>query len=200
PLIEETASGLKNAETMAQHLSRKVFTGYKVGLIHSRLGEDQKEEMMSAFVRGSLHILVATSVVEVGVDIPNATCMVIEHAERFGLSALHQLRGRVGRSTHQSYAFLVYGDSLTESGKKRLKVMLEENDGFRIAEEDLKIRGPGDLSGIRQSGYLELKIADLSRDMGIMTEARKEVFGILERDPDLLERDNRPLARVLSNR
>jgi ATP-dependent DNA helicase RecG len=198
PLIEETASGLKNAETMASRLSQKVFTGYKVGLIHSRLGEEQKEEMMSAFIRGSLHILVATSVVEVGVDIKNATCMVIEHAERFGLSALHQLRGRVGRSTYQSYAFLVYGDSLTESGKKRLKVMLEETDGFRIAEEDLKIRGPGDLSGIKQSGYLELKIADLSRDMGIMTEARKEVFGILERDPDLLDQDNRPLARALS--
>jgi ATP-dependent DNA helicase RecG len=200
PLIEKSKSGLKNAESMAKYLGENIFPHYRVGLIHSRLPEEKKEKIMNSFVRNRLDILVATSVVEVGVDIPNATCMVVEHAERFGLSALHQLRGRVGRSSFPSYFFLVYGENLTEAGKQRLKVMLEERDGFSIAEEDLRIRGPGDLSGIRQSGYLELKIADISRDMAIMTEARKEVFGILESDPGLLEPRNRSLARALAAR
>lgn len=122
----------------------------------------------------------ATSVVEVGVDVPNATCMVIEHAERFGLSALHQLRGRVGRGSTQSYCFLVFSDKLTESGKARLRVMHETTDGFLIAEEDLRLRGPGDIAGIQQSGYLAFTLADPIRDYEILLEARTAAFDLLE--------------------
>ncbi len=138
----------------------------------------------------------ATSVVEVGVDVSNATCMVVEHAERFGLAALHQLRGRVGRGNAQSYAFLVYSDELTEEGKQRLKIMRSENDGFRIAEEDLKLRGPGDIAGVQQSGYLRLRVADLSRDMELMLRAREDAFRLLTADPGLLLPEHTPLRSI----
>jgi len=131
------------------------------------------------------------------VDVPNATCMVIEHAERFGLSALHQLRGRVGRGEDQSYCFLVYSDSLNEDGKKRLKVMLENYSGFVIAEEDLKLRGPGQIAGIEQSGYLRLSIADPVRDTEALARARSDAFEILESDPALDKSENRRIAEVL---
>ena len=135
---------------------------------------------MHAFRSGKIRILVATSVVEVGVDVPNATCMVIEHAERFGLSALHQLRGRVGRGSAQSYCFLIFSDKLTEAGKARLRVMHETTDGFVIAEEDLRLRGPGDIAGIQQSGYLAFTLADPIRDYEILLEARTAAFDLLE--------------------
>jgi ATP-dependent DNA helicase RecG len=166
---------------------------------------------MEAFRLGEIRILVATSVVEVGVDVPNATCMVIEHAERFGLAALHQLRGRVGRGTAQSYCFLVYstappdspeynphdGGVLTEDGKKRLLVMRESTDGFVIAEEDLKLRGPGKIVGIEQSGYLSLGVAEPIRDAEELARARTDAFAILEEDPGLLLPENRRIAQVL---
>jgi ATP-dependent DNA helicase RecG len=157
---------------------------------------------MEAFRRGKVAILAATSVVEVGVDVPNASCMVIHHAERFGLSALHQLRGRVGRGGEQAYCFLVYseeeaGPALTEDGKQRLKVMLESSDGFVIAEEDLKLRGPGQIAGIEQSGYLKLGVADPVRDADVLLAARKEAFAMLEEDPGLLLPENRVVAEVL---
>ena len=152
---------------------------------------------MDAFRKGEIKILVATSVVEVGVDVPNATCMIVEHAERFGLSALHQLRGRVGRGGDQSYCFLVYSDSLTEDGKTRLKVMLENSDGFVIAEEDLKLRGPGQIAGIEQSGYLTLGLADPVRDAEELARARTDVFAILESDPALEQLEHRLIAAVL---
>jgi ATP-dependent DNA helicase RecG len=157
---------------------------------------------MEAFRQGEIRVLVATSVVEVGVDVPNATCMVIEHAERFGLAALHQLRGRVGRGEAQSYCFLVYstvhdGGALTEDGKKRLMVMLESTDGFVIAEEDLKLRGPGKIVGIEQSGYLSLGVAEPIRDAEELARARTDAFAILEEDPALTLPENRRIAQVL---
>ena len=196
PLIEGEGE-IKDAVTMADRLSCEVFPKYKTALIHSKLPEEDKKKIMDDFRKGEIKILAATSVVEVGVDVPNAACMVIEHAERFGLSALHQLRGRVGRGTEQSYCFLVYSDELSEEGKTRLKVMLENNDGFVIAEEDLRLRGPGQITGTEQSGYLVLGIANPIRDMETLECARKDVISILENDPDLLLENNRVIAKVL---
>jgi ATP-dependent DNA helicase RecG len=188
---------LKDAESMANRLAREVFPEFPSALVHSRIDEEEKQRIMDGFRRGDTRILVATSVVEVGVDVPNATCMVIEHAERFGLSALHQLRGRVGRGKDQSYCFLVYSDKLTEDGKTRLMVMLEHQDGFVIAEEDLKLRGPGQIAGLEQSGYLSLGLADPVRDAEILARARAEAFAILETDPGLLLPEHRRLAETL---
>jgi ATP-dependent DNA helicase RecG len=165
PLIEgddENETVLKDSVSMAERLAANIFPGFAVALIHSKLDEEEKRLTMERFRNGETRVLVATSVVEVGVDVPNANCMVIEHAERFGLSALHQLRGRVGRGQDQAYCFLVYSDELTEDGKARLKVMLENSDGFVIAEDDLKLRGPGQIAGTEQSGYLNLGIANPS--------------------------------------
>jgi ATP-dependent DNA helicase RecG len=196
---------------MADRLRRQVFKGMSVALVHSKLEEEEKRSVMEAFRLGEIQVLVATSVVEVGVDVPNAACMVVEHAERFGLAALHQLRGRVGRGGAQSYCFLVYSDRppapgellapdggvLTEDGKQRLKVMLENTDGFVIAEEDLKLRGPGQIAGIEQSGYLSLGIADPIRDAEALARARVDAFAILEADPGQLLPENRRVAEVL---
>jgi ATP-dependent DNA helicase RecG len=198
PLIEESAKlDIKHAEGMYKYLCKKVFPDKKLVLIHSRIDEEKKRKRMTQFSGGEVDILVATSVVEVGVDIPNAACMVIEHAERFGLSALHQLRGRVGRGKHQSYAFLIYGKKLTDNGIKRLKIMKETSDGFAIAEEDLKIRGPGELLGLRQSGYLRLKIADFGRDLKLLLKAKADVDEILKNDPGLLKAENGRVREVL---
>jgi len=196
PLISD-GDEIKDAQSMAKRLSKEIFCGYKTALIHSKLSEDEKKQTMDDFRKGEIKILAATSVVEVGVDVPNATCMVIEHAERFGLSALHQLRGRVGRGSDQSYCFLVYSDELTEEGKTRLKVMMDNTDGFIIAEEDLKLRGPGLVSGTEQSGYMVLGIANPIRDIDELQRAREDIFSILENDPDLLLENNRVIAKVL---
>jgi ATP-dependent DNA helicase RecG len=199
PLIEADANrSLKDTETMAERLAGVIFPEYTVALIHSRLDEEDKRKTMEYFRRGNIRVLVATSVVEVGVDVPNATCMVIEHAERFGLSALHQLRGRVGRGAIQSYCFLVYSEALTEDGKTRLKVMLENADGFVIAEEDLKLRGPGHIAGTEQSGYFTLGIADPIRDAARLEQARADAFTMLEKDPDLSSPEYQCVAQVLS--
>jgi len=196
PLIDE-GDEIKDAVSMAQRLSKEIFPEYKTALIHSKIPEEEKKQTMDDFREGKIKILAATSVVEVGVDVPNATCMIVEHAERFGLSALHQLRGRVGRGHDQSYCFLVYSDEYTEEGKNRLMVMLENTDGFVIAEEDLKMRGPGRFTGTEQSGYLCLGIANPIRDIEELQRAREDVFSILENDPDLLLENNRVIARVL---
>ncbi|HUX41941.1 MAG TPA: ATP-dependent DNA helicase RecG [Rectinemataceae bacterium] len=198
PLIgESTKLELKNAEEMYAKLRDEIFPGVPTGLIHSRLREEEKRAAMAAFKSGETRILVATSVVEVGVDVPEASIMVIEHAERFGLAALHQLRGRVGRGSAQSWCFLVYSDRLTEEGKARLKAMLETSDGFKLAEEDLKIRGPGDLSGTMQSGALGFAVADPVRDLAILEEARADAFALVEEDPALLSEASNPLREVL---
>jgi len=184
PLIDPSdAAELKSATEMYDRLREAVFPGIPCALIHSRVREEEQRGIMEGFRKGEIRILVATSVVEVGVDVANATCMTIEHAERFGLSALHQMRGRVGRGEAQSYCFLVY-DKLTEEGKARLKVMHETTDGFLIAEEDLKIRGPGEITGIRQSGYIAFSLADPIRDRGILMEARKAAFDLLTAERD----------------
>jgi ATP-dependent DNA helicase RecG len=203
PLIEsgEHTADIKDAETMASYLSREVFPQYATALIHSKIDEDTKRTIMEDFRRGVTRVLVATSVVEVGVDVPNATCMVIEHAERFGLSALHQLRGRVGRGAEQSYCFLVYsgdGSELSEDGKQRLKVMKESTDGFVIAEEDLRLRGPGQIAGVEQSGYISLSIADPLRDAAVLEKARAAAFAMLESDSALLQAEHRCVAEVLT--
>ena len=198
PLIEGgDENELKDAVSMADRLSDEVFPGVPLALLHSKVDEGEKRRIMAAFRKGEIKILAATSVVEVGVDVPNATCMVIEHAERFGLAALHQLRGRVGRGEDQAYCFLVYSDSLTEDGKTRLKIMLENADGFIIAEEDLKLRGPGQIAGIEQSGYLKMGIADTVRDAAELERARSDAFAVLEDDPLLEKSENCRIAAVM---
>jgi len=198
PMIEESDKlSLKNAGAMYRKLQAEVFPHFGVALIHSRLPEDEKRQVMERFIRHELDILVATSVVEVGVDVANATCIVIEHAERFGLSTLHQLRGRVGRANYQSYAFLVYASNLTPEAKLRLRIMKETTDGFRIAEEDLRIRGPGALLGVEQSGYFRLNFADLTTDVELLLKARRDAEAILANDPGLLKLEHARLRRVL---
>ena len=199
PLIGQSERlELKNAEAMFESLSKDIYPECKVGLIHSRLKEEEKRATMAAFSSGEIRLLVATSVVEVGVDVPNAAAMVIEHAERFGLAALHQLRGRVGRGSEQSYCFLVYAEPLTEDGKARLKAMLSTTDGFLLAEEDLRIRGPGELTGTVQSGSLRLAIADPARDVAILEKARADAFAIIDKDPGLLGAESLVLREVLA--
>jgi len=199
PMIEESEKiSLKNAEDMFRHLQGRIFNNYRGALLHSRINEEIKRNIMNDFKNGKLDFLAATSVVEVGVDVPEATCMVIEHAERFGLSALHQLRGRVGRSSLQSYCFLVYSEPLSEDAKHRLLIMKETTDGFRLAEEDLKIRGPGDMTGIRQSGFLKFKLADPVRDVKVLIEAKEEAEKITDIDPGFLNPENSLLRDLYS--
>jgi ATP-dependent DNA helicase RecG len=181
PLVEESAKvDLKAATAMADHLAQDIFPEFRLALLHGRLKQDAKDRVMGAFVRGEFDILVSTTVVEVGVDVPNATVMVIEHAERFGLSQLHQLRGRVGRGAHKSYCILLHQFALTEQGRERLKALTETTDGFEIAERDLQLRGPGDFFGTRQSGLPTLRVGDLLRDHAMMEEARREAVAALD--------------------
>jgi ATP-dependent DNA helicase RecG len=180
PLVEESDKiELRAATEMADHLAHEVFQAYRVALVHGRMAQDAKERVMQAFAAGTLDILVSTTVVEVGVDIANASVMLVEHAERFGLSQLHQLRGRVGRGPHQSYCVLIYQSPLSEAARDRLKAMSETTDGFEIAERDLALRGPGDFFGTRQSGVPTLRIGDLIRDHRLMEDARIEVQTLL---------------------
>jgi ATP-dependent DNA helicase RecG len=164
-----------------------VFPDLRVALLHGRMKQDAKDRVMQAFARGEYHILVSTTVVEVGVDVSNAAVMLVEHAERFGLSQLHQLRGRVGRGPHQSYCILLYQYPITDQGRERLKTLTETTDGFLIAEKDLELRGPGDFFGTRQSGLPTLRVGDLMRDHRIMEEARREASAALD-DPGQAER------------
>ncbi|MBF0560037.1 MAG: ATP-dependent DNA helicase RecG [Nitrospirae bacterium] len=184
PVIEESdKTTLKAAITGMEALKAK-FPQYNIGLLHGRMKPAEREEVMREFKKGSLHILVATTVIEVGVDVPNATLMVIIHAERFGLAQLHQLRGRVGRGSGQSHCILLnYGAA--EDAAKRLAVMVRTNDGFKIAEEDLAIRGPGEFFGTKQSGLPDLKVANIVRDAKLLEVARKEAFALIEKDTQL---------------
>ncbi len=181
PLVEESEKvDLKAATEMADHLSQDVFPSYRVALLHGRMKQDAKERVMGAFSRGEFDVLVSTTVVEVGVDVANASVMLVEHAERFGLSQLHQLRGRVGRGSHQSYCILLYQYPLTDQGRARLKALTETTDGFVIAERDLELRGPGDFFGTRQSGMPTLRVGDLVRDHQLMEAARREAVAALD--------------------
>jgi len=181
PLIEESEKiDLKSATEMADHLQAEVFPAYRVALLHGRMKDEAKERVMHAFARGQLHILVSTTVVEVGVDVPNASIMVVEHAERFGLSQLHQLRGRVGRGPWESHCILLYQAPWTDDARERLKAMSATSDGFVIAERDLELRGPGDFFGTRQSGMPRLRTGDLVRDRDIMEDAHREARHLVE--------------------
>src|SRR5262245_58243643 len=159
---------------MYEELRDVIFPDLRVGLLHGRMKSAEKEAVMRDFISDELSILVSTTVIEVGVDVPNASLMVIEHAERFGLSQLHQLRGRVGRGAGQSFCVLLTGDKKTAIAKERLGIMEETTDGFRIAEKDLEIRGQGDILGTRQSGIQSFKVSNIVRDLEILTEARRE--------------------------
>jgi ATP-dependent DNA helicase RecG len=185
PLIEESAkSDLKNLEDGFEVL-REAFPEFRLSKVHGRMKPKDKEEEMQRFVRGETQILVATTVIEVGVNVPNASVMVILEAQRFGLAQLHQLRGRVGRGADQSYCILVTPFKLSEDTRKRIDIMCDTNDGFRIAEADLKLRGPGDLEGTQQSGMaFDLKIADIARDGQIVQMARDEAQKIIDEDPE----------------
>jgi ATP-dependent DNA helicase RecG len=175
PLVEESESmDLKDATRMFEHLRDRVFPHFAIGLLHGQMKAIEKEEVMRKFVGGQIQILVATTVIEVGVDVPNAALMVIEHAERFGLSQLHQLRGRVGRGAEQSFCVLLASDKQTSAAKARLGIMEETTDGFRIAEKDLEIRGPGEVMGTRQAGIPTFRIGNLVRDLKILEQAKRE--------------------------
>jgi ATP-dependent DNA helicase RecG len=175
PLVEESEKmDLRDATRRYEYLRDKVFPKFRVGLLHGRMKPEEKDEVMRNFVTGDIQILVSTTVIEVGVDVPNASVMVIEHAERFGLSQLHQLRGRVGRGADQSYCVLLASDKQTDVARERLGIMEETNDGFKIAEKDLEIRGPGEIMGTRQAGLPEFQVANLVRDLDILQAARQE--------------------------
>lgn len=190
PRIEEDGeSDLRPVKMMFEEL-KTIYPLISSAMIHSRLEEEEKNRILADFKNGKISYLVSTSVVEVGIDVPNATCMVIEHSERFGLAALHQLRGRVGRSDIPSYCFLVFSDSLTEEGKERLSVMKQTNDGFLIAEKDMAIRGPGDITGNKQSGFMKLKHASLVTDQDLILLAKNEADRIAKEDRGLLKAEN----------
>ena len=195
-MVEEGDGGLTSAEQYAKTLKEGPFSAYSVGLLHGKLKPKQKEQVMAQFQEGSLSLLVATTVIEVGVDVPNATVMVIENAERFGLSQLHQLRGRVGRGKEQSYCILI-SDARNEAAVRRLKAMRSTSDGFRIADEDLKLRGPGDFFGQRQHGLPELRIADMAEDVEVLRSAQAAARGILQLDPSLSAPEHEGLRRAV---
>ena len=184
----------KAVTAYARQLQEQVFPDLRVAVLHGKMKPREKEKVMAAFAAGESDILVSTTVVEVGVDVPNATCMVVENADRFGLSQLHQLRGRVGRGKAKSYCILL-SDRQTEETRARLKVMTQTNDGFRISQEDLRLRGPGDFFGQRQHGLPAMKIADLSCDMRLLDEAQTAARQLMERDPELTDPAHRPLRR-----
>jgi ATP-dependent DNA helicase RecG len=180
PVIEENEeTELKAAIKMYRELSEKVFADLKVGLLHGRLDSEVKDQVMGMFQKSELQILVATTVIEVGVDVPNATVMVIEHAERFGLAQLHQLRGRIGRGAAKSYCILMTGGKVTEEGERRLDAMVRTNDGFQIAELDLELRGPGEFFGTRQAGMPSFRVANLIRDRQLLELAKREAAAVM---------------------
>jgi ATP-dependent DNA helicase RecG len=197
PLVEQSDKlQARAAVEVHAHLAEEVFPDLRVGLVHGQMPSHEKDAAMDAFREGQYDILVATVVIEVGVDVPNACCMVIEDAERFGLAQLHQLRGRVGRGEHQSFCVL-FGEPQNPEAVRRLDVISRTENGFEIAEEDLKLRGPGEFTGTRQSGILRLRLANLVGDEKILRCARKDAFALIERDPGLRSPECRALAADL---
>ncbi|MFM6930192.1 MAG: ATP-dependent DNA helicase RecG [Bdellovibrio sp.] len=197
PLVEESEKiDLKNAVEEFEKLKAQ-FPTVKFGLLHGKMKPDDKEQVMAQFRRHEIQVLVSTTVIEVGVDVPNANIMIIEHAERFGLSQLHQLRGRVGRGEYKSFCILIMGYAVSEEGKQRTEMMEKTSDGFKIAEFDLEMRGPGEFMGTRQSGLTGFKMANLVRDMAILQQAREAAFEVLKKDPKLAYQDNKGLREEL---
>jgi ATP-dependent DNA helicase RecG len=193
PLVEESEKlDLLNATQMAEHLQTAVFPTFKVGLVHGRMKQEEKDAVMEEFRSGEIHILVATTVIEVGVDVPNASVMLIEHAERFGLSQLHQLRGRVGRGDEQAFCILLAGHKRTAEARERLAIMEETSDGFKVAERDLELRGPGEVMGTRQSGVPAFRVGNIVRDYALLEAARREAGYMLD-----TRRNSRETARLV---
>jgi ATP-dependent DNA helicase RecG len=201
PLVDESENlDLKDAKRMAEHLQDEIFPEYKIGLIHGRMKGAEKDRVMAEFIGRSLQILVSTTVIEVGIDIPQASLIIIEHAERFGLSQLHQLRGRVGRSDIPSFCILLAHHTGSDDARKRLCIMEETNDGFRIAEEDLAIRGPGEFMGTRQAGLPDFRVASIIRDGRILSDAKTDAFALVEDDPRLEKPEHLLLRETLLQR
>jgi ATP-dependent DNA helicase RecG len=199
PLIDESAKlDLKHLMDGYESISR-AFPEYAISILHGQMKPEAKDFEMARFVKGETKIMVATTVIEVGVDVPNASVMVIESAERFGLSQLHQLRGRVGRGAEQSYCILLTSFKLSADARLRMETMVRTNNGFEIADTDLKLRGPGDLMGTQQSGLLDLLIADLSKDGKILLRAREVAVDILQRDPELKKNEHQPIRSHLAS-
>jgi len=192
PGEESPALNLKAVKTYADKLQREVFPDLRLGILHGKMKPREKEAAMSAFASGQTQVLVATTVVEVGVDVPNASLIIIENADRFGLSQLHQLRGRVGRGQHPSHCVLITGTRSLEA-MERLHTLASTTDGFKISEEDLKARGPGDFFGNRQHGLPQMKLADLAGDMRLLSEAQEAARTLLDQDPRLTRPENRPV-------
>jgi len=200
PLIEESeVLDLKTAIEVQEYLQNQLFPDLTIRLLHGKMKKEERQLIMAEFLAQKIDVLVATTVIEVGIDVPNATLMIIEHAERFGLSQLHQLRGRVGRGGHASRCLLIAYPSLSEDGIARLDAIQKSNDGFVIAEQDLKIRGPGDFMGTRQSGMPILRVANLIRDLKILETARKEAFLLLDHDPGLEHPKHQNLKQAMQS-
>jgi ATP-dependent DNA helicase RecG len=187
-------SGLKAAEKMYDELRKKVFPELRVGLLHGRMDPDLKDVTMKRFARGEIDVLVSTTVIEVGVDVPNASVMVVEHAERFGLSQLHQLRGRIGRGAARSYCILMTGGKISDEGEERLETMVRTSDGFEIAEKDLEQSGPGEFFGTKQAGMPAFRVANLVRDRALLEAAKKEAAALVGSASPGVSRDE---ARVV---
>jgi ATP-dependent DNA helicase RecG len=202
PLIKESEKlDLLHLEAGIEAISKEFpLPDYRISIVHGKLNAADKDYEMQRFVKGETQIMVATTVIEVGVNVPNASVMIIENAERFGLAQLHQLRGRVGRGAEQSYCILMSGNKLSNDAKLRLETMVRTTDGFEISEIDLQLRGPGDIEGTQQSGVLDLKLADLAHDQALLQEARQTVIKIYEDDPDLLKPEHQILRRYLESR
>ncbi len=196
PAVEESELDIKDAKSYYEELSRGAFAGYRLGLLYGKLPAADKQAVMDAFKEGALDLLVATTVVEVGVDVPNATIMIVENADRFGLSQLHQLRGRVGRGGDEAFCVLIT-DNTSPENVKRMKAISGTNDGFKVAEEDLRLRGPGDFFGTQQHGLPAFKIADLTRDIPLLEKAQKLSAEVIEQDPKLTRGRNRDLSRMV---
>ncbi len=199
PLVNASEKiDLKDATTMASQLQKEVFPNLRLGLLHGQMPPSEKEALMHKFRAGELDILVATTVVEVGIDVPNATVMVIEHPERFGLSQLHQLRGRVGRGSERSSCYLIVPQGITRPARERLAIFSRVHDGFLLAEEDLRLRGPGDFFGLAQSGYPPFQVARFPRDLDVLEAARREAFALLEGDPRMKKPEHSHMPWLLT--
>ena len=196
PLVEESEKmDLKDATKGFEKLQKR-FSDFEVGLLHGRMDSDEKDDVMQKFINNEIQVLVSTTVIEVGVDVPNASIMIVEHAERFGLSQLHQLRGRIGRGERQSYCILIYGQKVSKEGQFRLRKMAETSDGFEIAEADLKLRGPGDFLGTKQSGLPEFRVADIVEDQWILEQAKTEAWKVITKDLNLEKPEHQELKKV----